>query len=505
MNASMRNMNAVIPRGACIVLTGASGCGKTTFTRCVNNLIPEFYEGTLSGSIEVLGENITTMGAGKAGQHIASVFQDPRTQFFTTDSTAEVAFACENYGMPVEDMHVRVQAAFRRLNIEHLEGRSVFALSSGERQKVAIASAWALGADMFVFDEPSANLDAHSIAHLRDILQSLKAEGRTLLISEHRLYYLKDIADALWVIEDGEQKEVILPEEINRYSPDQWSEKGLRQTRLANIRLKNAEALRPLPFRDNPVELAIRNLSFQHRSQDDALLKDVSLNAQGGEVVAISGENGSGKTTLGKLIAGLIRGCGKSVSINGAVCKRNALNRDCYFVMQEADHQLYTDSVESELMLGCDKKDTATQEKMKAGLQMLGLADWAQAHPCSLSGGQKQRLTVLCAALSQKPVVILDEPTSGLDYANMRAIARLIHQMRAEGRLVFVISHDLEFLSLVCNRACILEGGRISADFRLRDQQDFTRLVQTMLSGEKEVHHDVDTCIDQCVQTTVAP
>ena len=180
---SLKDVKLIIKSGEFLVITGQSGCGKTTLTRCINNLIPRFFEGRLSGEVIVLGRSIKESDAGEAGKEIASIFQDPRSQFFTTNSSSEVAFACENYGIPHKEIVKRVNSAFQSLNMENLKDRDIFALSSGERQKVAFLAATTLNPQIYVLDEPSANLDIHTILQVREILSALKAAGHTIIVS----------------------------------------------------------------------------------------------------------------------------------------------------------------------------------------------------------------------------------------------------------------------------------------------------------------------------------
>ena len=202
----LRQTAGSIPSGRCVVLCGGSGCGKSTLLRCINGLIPQFYEGELKGFCRLNGQDTTGMSIGEIGELAASVFQDPRSQFFTVNSFNEVAFGLENYGLRQETIRHRVDETFRVFHLEHLKDRNVYALSSGERQLISILSAWAMDTDIFFLDEPTANLDFAATQQLKEILLTLKRQGKTLLLSEHRLYYLTDIADEYWVMADGEIK-----------------------------------------------------------------------------------------------------------------------------------------------------------------------------------------------------------------------------------------------------------------------------------------------------------
>ena len=142
-------------------------------------------------------------------------------QFFTTNSSSEVAFACENYGISHEEIVKRVDRAFQSLNMEDLKDRDIFTLSSGERQKIAFLAATALNPQIYVLDEPSANLDIHTILQVREILFALKAAGHTIVVSEHRLFYLYGLADRFLVMKEGQIFEELTGKEMAELSVSQ--------------------------------------------------------------------------------------------------------------------------------------------------------------------------------------------------------------------------------------------------------------------------------------------
>lgn len=200
---SLRDISLKIPRGQCVVVTGQSGCGKTTLTRLVNALIPLMYEGDLQGEVLVAGKPVSAWTMGELSAHVGSVFQNPRSQFVNLDVTSEIAFGCENFGIDREEMVERVAQAAATLGIEGLLGRGTEALSGGQKQSVILASAYAVHPDIFVLDEPTASLDVHAMRNLARTVALLKSQGKTVLISEHRLWWLDGIADRYVVISDG--------------------------------------------------------------------------------------------------------------------------------------------------------------------------------------------------------------------------------------------------------------------------------------------------------------
>ena len=152
------NINLIIPDGQVILLCGQSGCGKTTLTRLVNGLIPNYYEGKLSGEVLLDGKNISSLPLYETAKYVGSVFQNPRTQFFTVDSTSELAFGCENQGLPKEEIIQRVKSTAKQFDMDNLLGKNIFSLSGGEKQKIACASVSASNPPIIVLDEPSYNL-----------------------------------------------------------------------------------------------------------------------------------------------------------------------------------------------------------------------------------------------------------------------------------------------------------------------------------------------------------
>lgn len=232
---TLRKVSGNIPAGRCVVLCGGSGCGKSTLLRCINGLIPQFYEGELTGFCRLDGQDTADLSIGEIGELAASVFQDPRSQFFTVNSSNEVAFGLENHGLPQEKIRDKVDEAFRTFHLEHLKNRNVYELSSGERQLISILSAWAMDTDIFLLDEPTANLDFAATQQLRNILLKLKKQGKTLLLSEHRLYYLADIADEYWIMANGEIKHKYTAEKAKSLSPLQLHTLSLRTLDLEQI------------------------------------------------------------------------------------------------------------------------------------------------------------------------------------------------------------------------------------------------------------------------------
>lgn len=463
---TLRKVSGNIPAGRCVVLCGGSGCGKSTLLRCINGLIPQFYEGKLTGFCRLDGQDTAGMSIGEIGELAASVFQDPRSQFFTVNSSNEVAFGLENHGLPQEKIRDRVDKAFRTFHLEHLKNRNVYELSSGERQLISILSAWAMDTDIFLLDEPTANLDFAATQQLKNILLELKKQGKTLLLSEHRLYYLADIADEYWIMANGEIKHKYTAEEAKALSPPHLHTLCLRTLYLEQITVSE----RPPQPENMPQALSVSNLRYEYGRKNRAILSDVNFSVCEHEIVGLVGANGCGKTTLGKLIAGLYRSSGGEISLFGKAQKPKQLQKQVLFIMQEAEFQFFTNSVLHELQYG-HKITAEFEKKTETLLKSMDMWECRDRHPFSLSGGQMQRLTLMMAYLSDKPIVILDEPTAGQDAESLKRCAKLIREMGKE-KTVLIITHDLELIADACNRCIVLCGGHADTDFFIRSQQD---------------------------------
>ena len=458
-----------IPAGRCVVLCGGSGCGKSTLLRCINGLIPQFYEGELKGFCRLGGKDTAGMSIGEIGELAASVFQDPRSQFFTVNSSNEVAFGLENHGLMQEEIRQRVDKAFGVFHLERLKNRNVYELSSGERQLISILSAWAMDTDIFLLDEPTANLDFAATEQLKEILLELKNEGKTILLSEHRLYYLADIADEFWVMADGEIKANYSSDDAKKLSEEEKRTLSLRTLDLNQVTVSEKHTAGTYTK-----ALEVSDISYRYAKKTGDILSGVSFSVGEHETVGLVGANGCGKTTIGKLISGLYKPSGGQISLFGKVQNPKQLQKQVMFIMQEAEFQFFTNSVMHELQYG-HKVTPEFTKKAEALLISMGMWECRDRHPFSLSGGQMQKLALMMAYLSDKPIVILDEPTAGQDAQSLEKCAALIREMSKE-KTVLIITHDLELIAKACDRCIGLSGGQKDAEFTISAESELQKV-----------------------------
>ena len=440
---TLSQVSAAIAPGECVLLCGASGCGKTTVTKLINGLIPAFTPGCrLEGRVEVDGLDPGTTPMYELARKVGSVFQNPKSQFFNLDTDSELAFGLENEGRPPEEIRKRVADTVDALHLQELQARNIFSLSGGQKQLLAFGSVYAMGPEIFVLDEPTANLDQDAIARLHDQIAGLKRQGRTVVIAEHRLYFLTDLIDRVLYLRDGVLERTFTREQFCALTDREREALGLRTLIPAGCPLPAAA---PAGAKEG---LSVEGLTCAYR-KEPPVFQALSFSARPGEVVAITGPNGVGKTTLSRCLCGLIREQAGQIVLNGRPLNRKERQKAAFCVMQDVNHQLFSDSVWGECRMSAPD---APDSSLKGVLDSLHLLPFRERHPMSLSGGQKQRLAVATALLSEKPILIFDEPTSGLDYARMVEVSGVIRSLAQQGRIVLVVTHDQEFLQRACDR-----------------------------------------------------
>lgn len=451
---AVNHLSLSILKGQVVVLCGESGCGKTTVTRLMNGLIPNFYKGDLTGAVRVNGRDITKMSLYEIAENTGSVFQNPRSQFFNVDTDSELSFACENLGYPKDEIIARVRETVKDFKIERLLGKSLFHLSGGEKQMIACASVCVTAPDVMILDEPSSNLDVRHISILAKIIQKWKAQGKTVIISEHRLYYLTHIADRFVCLAKGKKVFDLSTDELLKQDTEKLSALGLR---TPDIR-----CLEPEPTGvAGKQALCFEKFRFSYKRQKECLQLE-NFCVPKNEIIAIIGNNGAAKSTFGRCLcgiekAGMVRDGDMPLSYKDRL-------KQCYMVMQDVNHQLFTESVMDELLISMKNPD---EQQALEILAQLGLSEYAKRHPMSLSGGEKQRVAIATALASDREYIVMDEPTSGLDYKHMKEVALCLKQLKELGKSVFVITHDVELIYHCCTYVVHIEAGKVTNQYAI--------------------------------------
>lgn len=362
----------------------------------------------------------------------------------------------------------RIERQAELLGIAHLLERKLARLSSGQKQRVAIAAASVLSPPLLILDEPTANLDEQATIAIVELLDTLKREGTTIVISEHRLHTLLPIADSFVCMEQGRISQTWTKQQFAALSYEEVQPYGLRHPDMVKTYIAG-KALQDTP--SAPV-LTGHSLSFRHNRSDEGLA-GIDLVLPKGSVTALTGENGAGKTTLGKILSGLLRQRSGKIAQNGAVLSAGRRRAMSYLVMQDADYQLYADSVGNELVLG-RRLDETLRRKAYAAMEAFGLSALRDRHPASLSGGEKQRVTMAAAYCSDAELIILDEPTSGLDGDSVLHVVSWVRKLAWSDKTVILITHDPLLTRLACDYVLELNRkgeGRVEQTGKAGDTQ----------------------------------
>ena len=308
--------------------------------------------------------------------------------------------------------------------------------------------------DIFVLDEPSSNLDVATIADLKQVVAKWKAMGKTVIIAEHRLYYLMDIADRVIYLKNGKIEKDLPVSDFGQLDSTQLHAMGLR-------------SLHPADFKNIPMVSAgkdlieIRDFLFSYGKVEAMNIPILSVPQ--GAIVGILGDNGAGKTTFAKCLCGLEKKAKGTLNTSHESLGTKQRLKRSYMVMQDVNHQLFTESVSDEILLGMPGEN-AQEDKKKSDeiLDSLNLLEYKELHPMSLSGGQKQRVAIGSAVASDKEFLVFDEPTSGLDYHHMLEVADNLRRLSEMGKTLFIITHDPELIAKCCNYFIFIEHGKIA-------------------------------------------
>ena len=409
-HGDLHDVSLNIKDGECVLLCGRSGCGKTTITRLINGLIPYFYPGELTGDVLADGEAISEHPMYQIAAKVGSVFQNPRTQFFNVDTDSEIAFGIENEARPPTELTQRVEQTVQELHIEKL----------------------------------------------REHLRLIKAQGKTSVIAEHRLYYLMDIADRIVYLEQGRISGIYTPAEFQKLTGQQRKAMGLRAVKLEDERPDAPMCAIPPPV------LELHNVSLHHQKR--MILEHINLTAAPGEVIAVVGHNGAGKTTFSRALCGLHKHCEGDFLWNGIPLNHKKRLKRSYMVMQDVNYELFAESVEAECSFGIKNPD---RQLIEQTMKRLGLYPFKDRHPNTLSGGQKQRVAVAVSMVGNRDLLVFDEPTSGLDYDSMTQVAGLIRELSKMGKLIFIVTHDYEFVCRTCSRVLHFDEGEMPDDLAM--------------------------------------
>lgn len=446
---TLDGVNLYSPQGELTLIAGASGSGKSTLAYTICGLIPHLLCGELQGRLLFRGEDITGWRPRDLLPRVALAVQNIDAHLFNPTVEEELAFGLESLGLPEEEISLRIEETARSFGIGHLLGRSPWELSGGEKRLVGIAALACMPSPALVLDEPMAHLDEARAAKVMNFLQVLKAQGRSILVVEHRVQKLLEISDRCLIMEEGR----ICFEGSGATAAGELAARGL------------IPKYRPKPFRDpgsRPVLLEVKDLCS--RASGRWVLRGISFSLHQGEVVAIVGPNGAGKTTLVRHLNGLARPVGGQILLGGKPIggrDPSQLASEMGLVFQNPDDQFFRTSVREEILSGPIAAERCSPERLNELAVDLNIHQLLDRSPYRLSEGEKRRVAVASALAMDPKLLVLDEPTAGQDARARMELARIIDQQRQKGCSMLIVTHDMAFAQAVADRFLVLDEGRI--------------------------------------------
>ncbi|MDW8144861.1 MAG: ABC transporter ATP-binding protein [Roseiflexaceae bacterium] len=523
---ALRDVTLAIPAGQICAVIGRAGAGKSTLCALCAGFVPHFFRGRLDGDAFVDGLSIATYPIAELVRHVALVGSDAFSQISGARFTVydEVAFGLENLGVPRAEMIERIEWALKALGIDHLRDRSPYALSGGQQQRLVIAAVLAMRPPILALDEPTMQLDPPAMAELADVLRSLSRQGMIILVAEHRLDWVAEVAERVVALDrgailaDGAPAEVLTDPRLCAYGIG-WP----RPTRIAvQARAEGcwapdhplpititdlAAGLRPATADQgaaNEQLRALRSLATQPESDTDGsqrttpaaepivtldavhftyptgveALRGVSLTVRRGERIALVGRNGAGKSTLVRHLNGLLRPSRGRALVGGVDTRMTTVARCARhvgIVFQDVRNQLFARTVRDEIRFG-PRNLGFSPEKVnaltEAAIDALDLRDVVNEHPYDLPLARRRLVAIAAVVAMDTALLVLDEPTAGLDNASIGLLVQLINNLAAQQRSVLVVSHDLDFCYEALDRVVLMRDGQIALDSRFAELDD---------------------------------
>nr|WP_317333581.1 ABC transporter ATP-binding protein [uncultured Romboutsia sp.] len=495
---TVKNINLSIYEGEKVLIVGPSGSGKSTLSHCINGLIPFFYDGKITGQLNINGKDATKMNIFELSKVVGTVLQDPDSQFIGLTVGEDIAFKLENYCVSQDEMIDKVDKSAKLVNIKNELYTSPYKLSGGQKQRVTLAGVTVDEVKILLFDEPLASLDpatGESAIELIDKMQ--KQNNKTAIIVEHRLEdVLHCDVDRVIVMDKGEIVADTTIDEIIR--KDILRKVGIREPlyltalRYANceinntLNLKNIDTIELGEYKEklkdwyenievyesdenqNPI-LELENINFSY-SNEKQILKNVSFKINKGDMAAIVGRNGAGKSTISKLICGFYKPTSGKILFDGNDIVDDTIkerSQKIGFIMQNPNQMISKTMVYDEVAFGLKIRglsDSQIKERVYETLKICGLYGYRNWPISALSFGQKKRVTIASILVLNPEMIILDEPTAGQDFKHYTEIMEFLVDLNKKGVTILMVTHDMHLMLEYTNKVIVLSEGEKIAD-----------------------------------------
>ena len=496
---TLHDINLSIKRGEKVLIAGPSGCGKSTLVHCINGLIPFSYAGEISGSLKINGVETKDSSLFEISKSIGTVLQDTDAQFVGLTVAEDIAFALENECVPGPELHQKVLAAAKKVNVDQVLHHAPTELSGGQKQRVSMAGVMVDDVDVFLFDEPLANLDPATGKQAIELIDKIaESTGAAVIIIEHRLEdVLHRHVDRVVLMNEGRIISDSSADEL--LSSSLLQETGIREPlyitalKYAGVEIKpemHPWSIREIELDDGakakvarwfketaatqkktgrPVLLSADNINFSYSNCHD-VLKGISAEILSGELIAIVGTNGAGKSTFSKVLCGFEKQQSGTILFKGediaALSIKERADKIGY-VMQNPNQMISKVMIFDEVALGLRTRGVAEdviKEKVEETLKVCGLWPFRNWPISALSYGQKKRVTIASILVLEPEMIILDEVTAGQDYRHYTDIMEFLAVLNRRGITIVMITHDMHLMLEYAERALVFDNGKIIAN-----------------------------------------
>lgn len=496
---TLNDITLQIQKGDFLAVVGNNGCGKSTFCKVLNGLIPHFITGEFHGAVEVEGLNTLDSDVGVLAQKVGYVYQDFENQIVRPTVLDDASYSCLNYAFP--DYLQRGKAALGQCGLEGREEEYVWQLSGGQTHLLALAGAVSLSPDILTLDEPIAQLDPMHADRIYEVLRDLNENhGKTILVIEHHTEYIADYCKHVLLLKEG-RVQWLLPtrealqrveelEACNIFPPQVTQaahrlrqggqfpaqaplpttvDQGKTAFSALTYRAPASPAQPPAPAQETAV--SFRDVSLFYRSvkgEPRTIFDGLDLDIRKGEKVALIGSNGAGKSTLMKLMVGLLRPQKGTVSLLGEPIgekKAEDLSRQISLVYQNPEEMFIKDSIHADIAYAMQVRGVPHWEaRTQALLERFRLMELQNRDGRLMSGGQMRRASLAIGVALEPGILLLDEPTANLDIATRREIMGVLEDMKDIIQTAVIATHDMQLVCQWAERIIVLCGGRVVAD-----------------------------------------
>ena len=496
-NPTLKDINLKIERGDFLAIVGNNGCGKSTFCKTLNGIIPRFISGDFEGTVSVCGMDTQKYEIGDLAKKVGYVYQDFENQIIRPTVLDDASYACLNYAMG--DYKKRGMEALEKCGLSGREDDYIWQLSGGQTHLLALAGAVSLEPDILILDEPIAQLDPMHADRIYSVLKELNEKyGKTIIVIEHHTEYIADFCKHVMLMKNRSVERVLDTDEAlqrvdelqscNIFPPqvtiaaDAMKKQGrfslalrlpttVEQGKAVFVPISEKKREKEQTREKNQTAAMFNNVSVSYRSvkgEPKTVFKDLNLKISKGDKLALIGSNGAGKSTLMKMLIGLLKPTSGDVELFGHSIKKvkaESLSRKISMVYQNPEDMFIKDSIAADVAYAMKVRNIQDADiKTDRLLKRFRLAELKDRDGRLLSGGQMRRASLAIGTALDPEILLLDEPTANLDIATRKEIMTMLDDLKNTTETVVIATHDMQLVCEWADRIVVLCQGEVIAD-----------------------------------------